>query len=173
MSGRLSGIHNEIDPQNLQHPVLAFLRSYWESKRGGRAMPSRADIRPGELKEHLGWIILLDAFPDFSDFRYRTIGTRVTQYFLADSTGKTLTEAFGPYGEAAVNGVIATHRKAAKDQVVVRAYGGAGWLGRSFLDFDALFLPLSDDGVTANMILSAFTFDLAQLLQARADPNAP
>ena len=131
-------------------------------------MPTRAEIKPADMKEHLGWIILLDALPDYADFRYRTIGTRVTQYFLADSTGKTLSEAFGQYGEGAVNGVIATHRKAAKDQIAVRAHGGAGWLGRSFLDFDALFLPLSDDGTTVNMILSAFTFDVAKLLQARA-----
>jgi hypothetical protein len=172
MSRRLSGINTEIDPQNLQNPVLSFLKSYWDSKRGGRPMPTRADIKPADMKEHLGWIILLDALPDFSDFRYRTIGTRVTQYFLADSTGKTLSEAFGMYGEAAVNGVTATHRKAARDQVAVRCYGGAGWIGRSFMDFDALFLPLSDDGVTANMILSAFTFDLAKLLQSRAQPRA-
>ena len=169
MTARLTGIQSEIDPQNLQHPVLAFLKAYWDLKRGGRAMPTRADIRPSEMKEHLGWIILLDALPDFSDFRYRTIGTRVTQYFLADSTGKTVTEAFGFYGDAAVKGVIATHRKAAADKVAVRSFGGAGWLGRSFLDFDALFLPLSDDGETANMILSAFTFDVSKLLQAREE----
>lgn len=167
MSARLTGIQNEIDPHNLESPILAFLKSYWDAKRAGRAMPTRADIRPSDMKEHLGWIILLDALPGYSDFRYRTIGTRVTQYFLADSTGKTLTEAFDGYGEAAVKGVIAVHRKAAQDQVVVRAFGGAGWLGRSFFDFDALFLPLSDDGQTANMILSAFTFDVSKLLQSR------
>jgi hypothetical protein len=172
MSGRLSGINTEIDPQRLQNPVLSFLKTYWDEKRGARPMPTRAEIKPADMKEHLGWIILLDALPDFSDFRYRTIGTRVTQYFLADSTGKTLTEAFGPYGDAAVNGVIATHRKAARDQIVVRCYGGAGWIGRSFMDFDALFLPLSDDGVTTNMILSAFTFDVAKLLQSRAAPQS-
>jgi len=130
-------------------------------------MPARADIKPSDMKEHLGWIILLDALPDFADFRYRTIGTRVTQYFLADSTGKTVTEAFGAYGETVVRGVIAVHRKAAQDKVVVRSFGGAGWLVRSFLDFDALYLPLSDDGQTANMILSAFTFDAARLPPAR------
>lgn len=173
MSARLSGIQTETNPQKLQHPALAFLKAYWETKRAGRAMPSRADIKPADMKEHLGWIVLLDALPDLSDFRYRTIGTRVSQYFLADSTNKTLRESFEPFGEAAVNAVIAVHRKAAEDRLPVRAHGGAGWLGRSFLDFDALFLPLSDDGQTANMILSAFTFDLAKLLQARADPQQP
>lgn len=168
MSARLAGIKNEIDPQTLQHPVLAFLKSYWDSKRAGRLMPARADIRPSDMKEHLGWIVLLDVMPGCSDFRYRTIGSRVTQYFLSDSTGKTITEAFQAYGDAAVRGVLWVHRKAAQDKIPVRAYGGAGWLGRSFLDFDSLFLPLSDDGATTNMVLSAFTFDIARVLNARA-----
>lgn len=171
MSGRISGIENEIDPQNLQHPVLAFLKSYWDAKRGARAMPARADIKPSDMKEHLGWIILLDVLPDYADFRYRTVGTRVTQYFLADATGKTMSEAFGAYGEGVVKGVQAVHRKCARDRVPMRAHGGAGWLGRSFLEFDAIFLPLSDDGETVNMILSAFTFDVSRVLQARRPPG--
>ena len=170
MTSRPSGIHCETNPQHLQNPVLAFLKTYWDRKKASRTLPCRADIKPVELKEHLGWIILLDALPDYVDFRYRMIGSRVTQYFLANSTGKTLSEAFGSYGEAAVNGTLSLHRKAAKDKVVVRAYGGAGWLGRSFLDFDALLLPLSDDGETVNMVLSGFTFDLSRLLQSRWAP---
>lgn len=167
MSGRLSGVVSEIDPPIIEQPVLRFLRDYWESKRAGRAMPARADIRPSEMKEHLGWVILVDVLPDFSDFRYRTIGSRVSQYFLQDSTGKLMSEAFSDYGPAAVGAVLAVHRKSARDRVVVRSRGGAGWLGRSFLDFDSLYLPLSEDGETANMILSGFTFDQAALIKAR------
>ena len=168
ISARARNVQSEIDPRELNNPILAFLRNYWESKRAGRAMPSRADIKPAEMKEYLGWIILIDVLPSFEDFRFRMIGTRVSQYFLADATGQTMREAFAAYGDAVANGVIATHRKTARDQVVVRAFGGAGWLGRSFLDFDAIYLPLSDDGVNANMILSAFTFDAAALIKARA-----
>ena len=166
-TGRISGVTTEIDPHTIDQPVLRFLREYWEGKRQGRAMPSRADIRPSEMKEHLGWVILLDVLPDFSDFRYRTIGSRVAEYFLADSTGKLMSDAFASYGEIAVNGVLAVHRKCARDKVVLRSHGGAGWLGRSFLDFDALYLPLSEDGETANMILSGFTFDQAELIKSR------
>jgi hypothetical protein len=167
MSSRLSGVSSEVDPQNLEQPVLRFLKDYWEGKRAGRALPSRADIKPVEMKEHLGWIILVDVLPDVDDFRYRMIGSRVTQYFLQDSTGKTISETFAQFGEAAVNGALAVHRKSARDRVVLRSHGGAGWLGRSFLDFDALYLPLSDDGTNVNMILSAFTFDQAALFKAR------
>ena len=167
MSSRLSGVGAEVDPQNIEQPILRFLKEYWDKKRGARAMPSRADIKPSEMKEYLGWVILVDVLPGYDDFRYRTIGSRVSQYFLADSTGRTIREAFAAYGEGAVNAVVAVHRKAARDRVALRSYGGAGWLDRSFLDFDAIFLPLSDDGETANMVLSAFTFDQAALLRDR------
>lgn len=168
MSSGATGIHTEIDPQKLQNPVLAFLKTYWDRKRGKRAMPARADIRPPEMKEHLGWIILLDVLPGAEDFRFRTVGTRVTEYFLTDATGKTVTEAFARYGDDAVKAVLATHRKVARDGVAVRVHGGAGLFDRAFLDFDALYLPLSDDGISVNMILSAFTFDLSELLKVRS-----
>jgi len=167
MAPRVTGVLAEIDPQNLTHPVLAFLRKYWESKRMGRAMPSRADIKPAEMKEHLGWVILVDVLPDYSDFRYRTIGTRVNQYFLNDGTGQLVSEAFARYGIGVIKAVQAIHRKCARDAVVMRSHGGAGWLGREFLDFDAIYLPLSDDGAHVNMILSAFTFDPSKTVSAR------
>ncbi len=73
MTSRISGVNSEVDPRNLEHPVLRFLRDYWDSKRAGRIMPSRGDIKPSEMKEHLGWIILQDVLPDYADFRYRVI----------------------------------------------------------------------------------------------------
>lgn len=167
MSSNVTGVHTEIDPQKLQNPVLAFLKDYWDKKRDGRAMPARADIRPSEMKEHLGWIMLLDVLPGAADFRFRTVGTRVTEYFLTDATGKTVMEAFARNGDDAVKAVLATHSKVAREAVVLRVHGGAGMFGRAFLDFDALYLPLSDVGTSVNMILSAFTFDLSALLKAR------
>ncbi len=162
MSDRVQNVGSEIDPKQLNHPTLAFLRSYWENKRGVRSMPARADIDPLEMKEHLGWIILADVLPGFADFRYRLIGTRVTQYFGRDSTGKTVIETYSPYGPAALRMALAVYRKVARDKVVLRTFGTAGWLGKDFIEFDQIFLPLSDDGATANMILSAFTFDFRQ-----------
>jgi hypothetical protein len=170
MSPRTTGVFTDIDPQHLQHPALNFLKTYWDQKRAGRPMPSRADIRPADMKEHLGWIVLLDALSDGSDFRYRTVGTRVTQYLLADATGKMISEALAPYGPEAASTMLEFHRKAADGKVPVRAYGDADWLGRTFFELDALFLPLSDDGIRANMILSAFTFAASGSAKPRPAP---
>ncbi len=170
MSPRISGVITDVDPQHLNHAVLVFLKAYWDQKRAGRAMPSRADIRPADMKEHLGWIVLLDALSDGSDFRYRTIGTRVTQYVLADATGKTIAEALAP--PEAAQAMLEFHKKAAGARLPVRAHGPADWLGRAFFEFDGIFLPLSDDGVHVNMILSAFTFAVSNKTQLRPAPQA-
>jgi hypothetical protein len=165
MSVRLSGVFSEINPTQLVNPTLAFLKNYWEQKRAGRALPTRADIKPSEMKQHLGWVVLVDALPGFGDFRYRTIGTRLSPYFAPQSTGKPISEVFQPFGEPVVKAMLAPYRKAARDQVVVHAWGAADWMGRAFLDFESIYMPLSDDGVTANMVLSAVTFELAAPLK--------
>lgn len=169
MAENVTGVRTEIDPKHLSNPTLAFLRSYWDEKRGSRAMPSRSNIRPSEMKEHLRWILLLDVLDDGEDFRFRTVGTRVSEYFLMDATGKTVREALARYGEDVVGPVLGTHRKVAREAVALRVYGGAGLFGRAFLDFDSLFLPLSADGKAVNMILAGFTFDQSALLRARGD----
>ena len=167
MTSCVTGVQTEINPKILQHPVLAFLKNYWENRRGGRVMPRRSDIHPSEMKENLGWVLLLDVLPDATDFRFRTVGTRVTEYFLSDATGKTVTEAFVQYGDDVMMAVLAMHRKVVRERIALRVYGGAGVFGRAFLDFDAIYLPLSEDGTTVNMILSGFTFDQSALLKAR------
>lgn len=159
MTAKLQNTSVDICPAHIENPTLSAIFSYWDGKRGGRAMPARSEIHPPELREHLGWIILVDVLPALVDFRYRLIGTKVARYFGAEATGRTISEAFRPFGEGAVKGVQAVHRKAARDCVPVKAHGAAAWLAEGFDHFDSLYLPLSDDGTSCNMILSAFVFD--------------
>jgi hypothetical protein len=158
-SEKLKNVGSEIDPPHLAQPTLAFLRDYWAGKRRGERLPGREDIDPLEMKDHLGWIVLADVLPGMADFRYRLIGTRISQYFLQDCTGKTLTETFSPLGPVAVKAILACYRKVARDRVPLRLFGSAGWLGKDFLDFDNILLPLARDGVNVDMILGAFTYD--------------
>lgn len=167
MSQHLDGVGTEINPSAFENETLAFLHRYWNAKRGTRAMPSRADIKASELKEHLGWVMIVEVLPDISDFRYRLIGTLVTQYFLSDGTGRTVKEIYAKQNPAAGKGIFAIFRKCARDKVVVRAFGDANWIGDGFEKFDCICLPLSDDGETVNMLLHAFVFDRSSVLLAR------
>jgi len=155
------------NPTGFNHPTCVFLRDYWESKRGSRAMPARADISPAQLKDHLGWVMILEVLPGARDFRYRLIGTLVTQYFSNDATGKTVMEAFADSGEPTAKLVNSIFRKVARDKVVMRTAGGANWLEDGMEAFEAIYLPLSEDGVNVSHILHAFVCDREKMLLAR------
>ncbi|HEX2593273.1 MAG TPA: PAS domain-containing protein [Rhizomicrobium sp.] len=167
MSERLPTVRTEIDPEILEHPTLGFLRDYWQAKRGSRTLPSRADIRASDLKEHLGWVLLLDVLPGGRDFRYRLIGTLVTQYWLQDSTGKTVSEAFEESGPIVQQSILSVFRKCVRDRCVVRTHGDAGWLPGGFEKFDSIYMPLAEDGDTPTHILHAFVFDKPEVMLAR------
>lgn len=167
MSQHLDKVRAEINPSVLENETLAFLHNYWMEKRGTRRMPSRVDIKVSDLKEHLGWVMIVEVLPEISDFRYRLIGTLVTQYFLGDGTGRTVKEIYSEQNPAAGNGIAAIFRKCARDKAVVRSYGDADWIGEGFEKFDCICLPLSDDGEQVNMILHAFVFDRSSVLLAR------
>ncbi len=155
------------NPTRFDHPTCVFLHDFWQQKRGGRPMPARADISPAQLKHHLGWVTVLDVLPGGRDFRYRLIGTLVTQYFSSDWTGKTVLEAFAINGEEIAKTVNATFRKVARDKVVMRTAGDAGWLIEGMEEFEAIYLPLSDDGENVTHILHAFVCDRDKMLLAR------
>src|SRR5260370_17327555 len=57
---------------------LAAIYQYWDGKRRGRLMPSRADIDPIELKPYLPQLVLLDVEGEPPRFRYRLVGTEGT-----------------------------------------------------------------------------------------------
>jgi hypothetical protein len=152
----------EINPQSCGHPDLEFVYAYWQKLRNGRPMPSRADLVIRDLTKQLGWLSLLDVLPEADDFRYRLIGTKITLYFGADTTGKTVTETFAanPGAGALVTRIL---QQVVRDKVTIRTYGDLSWLGRGLEDFESLFLPFSDDGTTVNMILNPFTFDVRRV----------
>ncbi len=155
------------NPPHFVQPACVFLRGYWEQKRAGRAMPTRADVSPAQLKEHLGWVMLLDVLPEARDFRYRLIGTLVTQYFSSDATGMTVMQAFAPSGDDVANAVNGVFRTCARNKVVMRTAGDANWLAKGMEEFEAIYLPLSDDGETVTHILHAFVCDREKMLLAR------
>jgi len=156
----------EENPASTGNPVLDFFLRYWNEKRGDRAMPSRAAIDMREIKEHLGWICLLDALPGFADFRYRLVGSRITDYFLGDGTGKTVSEAFEGPDTALAEAALWVYRKCCMDRQPVRIISPcADWHGRYIPGNDALYMPLAADGETADKILAVFTFDYEEYRQ--------
>ena len=77
------------DPgQVIKDKRLLALYSYWESKRGDRSMPARADIDPAEIPSLLSIILLMDT-STAGEYRYRLVGTEIVRWLGRDTTGQT------------------------------------------------------------------------------------
>lgn len=131
------------------HPDVLVVLEYWQRKCAGRAMPSRSDIDPGELRHFLPHITLVDVVDDPRRFVYRLVGTAEVELRGYDPTGKAVTDAFFATSAAealkhyeAARGSRAPHYIADPFQAVDR-----------FIGEEDLFLPLSNDGDTVNMIM--------------------
>ena len=146
------------DPACAHHASLKALYAYWLEKRGSRCMPLRSDLVASQIKEHLGWISLIDVLPGAEDFRYRLVGTRIANYFSSDSSGETVGKTFAIIPEAR-DVMLALLRQVVATKTPIRTYGDLKWLGRDLEEFESLFLPFSDDGDAVGMIMNPFTFD--------------
>ena len=150
----------EFNPRGFTRFELAVIHSYWQSKRNGRRMPSRADIVPAELTLHLPQILLADVLDGGRDFRYRLLGTRLTPYFPVQATGKKFTEALAPFGAATVAGTIAVYRSIVNEREAALIKGPGEYYHQEAKTFEAVLMPLSNDDLTASMIFGAFEFEL-------------
>jgi hypothetical protein len=130
-------------------PSLRRLYDYWNEKRGERAMPSRADLDPADMRFMLGSIMLADVLRDPLRFRVRLHGTELARRSGYELSGKMLDELPQPQFRAL------THRSWAKSvetRVPFHAIRDRVLDGRA-ARYEVLILPLSRDGDAVDMLL--------------------
>jgi len=139
------GAHPFTDPRLEQ----AYL--YWRAKAAGRTMPGRADIDPTEIPKLLPDVMLVERHPD-GRYRYRLIGTENARAHGMNATGRFLDEVLpGPD--------YAAHVLALYDECVQKRralYSECLFLSPGRHEPErhtkVLFMPLSADGDTVNMV---------------------
>lgn len=141
-------------PDDLRHPHLVRLYRHWDEVRRGRPMPSRADLDPVSLPQLLGHLLLIDVLRAPLRFRYRLIGTRLTERIRRDMTGKFFDDIPEPvYRDRLYDwhgGVVA--EKAPRGGVTARR------LLDRWEPYEILTLPLSTDGVEVDMTLTGLYY---------------
>jgi hypothetical protein len=129
--------------------VASFYR-YWESKRQGRELPSRADLDPLEMKDWLAGIILVDVQQHPRKLTYRVVGSRSVDLRKADVTGKTVEEGFhGP----TLAEVLENYRLVVEERMLVYDYDGTISHSGLMRDSETLMLPLSTDGKIVDKVI--------------------
>jgi hypothetical protein len=157
---RLAEPHKTAEPVWLEGcpPNIRAVYDYWKSKAGDRRMPARADIDPIDLAPYLASVMLVDVRPGSAhtpgapqhQFVYRLVGTLEVEMRGRDPTGQNVAKhAFGRNPELALRIYNAVVQQAAP--MLDRREENAR--DRQWCDLDAIFLPLSNDGVSVNMIL--------------------
>lgn len=160
VAGAESGVHKQ---KACQVPApeserIRGLAAYWQAKRGDRLAPRRADIDPAEIRAHMPTLMMVDVLAD-GDYRYRLIGTALTEGRGRAATGQRLTELMADRPTAM------RQMKERFDSVVaarapVYARGEVYWETRAddLRMFECGYFPLSDDGETVNIILAELIF---------------
>jgi hypothetical protein len=148
-----------LDPAELA-PEFGAIKTYWDKKRGARAMPRRADIDPVELRTHLPYFGLVDVIDGGRDFRFRLLGTEFSRLFGRDSTGKTLTEVYGAGCADVLRWMTTSYAEVLRTKRPVLRLGSMRAVRKDFIRCDSLLLPLADDGEHVNMIMGRTVFQI-------------
>jgi hypothetical protein len=132
------------------HADIRAMVDYWRKKAGSRPMPGRSDIDPGEIMTFLPRITLVDVVPDERRFVYRLVGTEEVASRGSDPTGRSVTEAFfASSAEESLKYYAYVAHYAEPYCFRDDYYAPDGALEKQ----DVIFLPLSEDGESVNMIL--------------------
>jgi hypothetical protein len=135
-------------------PRLRRFYDYWAGKRGERRFPARCDIDPLEFPYVLGNLLLVDVLRDPQRFRVRLHGTNLVTRMNYDMTGKLLDEVPRPEYRTYVldrcRGLVASGEPLALVYDLVLD----GWISR----YEALWLPLSDDGINVTLLICAMMY---------------
>lgn len=153
---------------------LRALHRYWLGKRGGRKLPSRADLDPTELPgplwRHIIMIDVVEGTDGAPRLRYRRLGMAFAEAFGQDSTGRFLDEVLPERGgyRAFVTGLYA-------EVVALRlpVYSENHFVvdGQSVpLLAKRVCLPLSRDGDVIDIVMAGLVFEHHPSLTGQIHP---
>ena len=138
---------------NLETPELRRLHQLWEEKRGVCGLPARRDFDPVDLKFVLGRLLLLDVLPG-PRFRFRLHGADLARVAGYDMTGKFVEDLPNEENRRVL---LARCQQLLAERRPVAARMRRPLEGRRY-NYEALWLPLADDGLTVNMLLAGLIY---------------
>lgn len=142
-----------------RHPDLVELYQLWQTKRGGRLMPSRGDFDPSEFRKLLPTIQLYDVGRVEGTYKVRLVGSALVELAGRDNTGKP-----PGYGlpEADARSIVEILNLVVRQRAPLFGCGRVHWIsGKAYRKYEGCVLPLSDDNISVNIILCALKFDPA------------
>jgi len=150
-------IATDWDMETLREPLLRNLHAYWNSRRGERLMPARADIDIAKIPTLLPYVFLIDVLDGGLDFRFRVAGTHIRDVTEDEVTGQHVAEAFPEEFGAEVRQIWS---KVVDSRRPVSGRGRLWVPGREHVTWEGVAMPLAEAGGDVNMLLGGVVFNL-------------
>ncbi len=123
----------------MKHSSSRELFAYWESCRGRRLAPDRADIDPGAIRRVLGDTFIL-ALDNEAGHPFRLAGTRICALFGGELKNEAFLDLFDPAAREAAEQLVKTI--AEESAGAVASVAGQNEDGND-LELELLLLPLT------------------------------
>lgn len=132
-------------------PLLRIMRDYWTGKRGQRQFPARKDVDPLDIPKVLPVLTLVDVVRgDPLRFRYRLIGTKITEMARRDATGRWLDSEL--YGDRTED-MLWIFRTCARQKSPVAVREKILFIDKSWVLVEALAVPLGESDEEVDIIM--------------------
>ena len=141
-----------IDVKLFKTAVVRQVYEYWLGKCVRGRLPARAALRPEEMRAFLPYVFLVDVSAAPLAFRFRLVGTKITEWAGKEYTGLAVDEpAYGAHWRRVfdVYAAVVDGRRPRLD------IWDAPWVSREFVRYERLIAPLSSDGQTIDMLFGA------------------
>lgn len=149
---------SDIVPHS-RHALVRGFGELWETRRGNRPMPLRDDFRVEQLVPWFGHVLIMEAVDAGRDFRYRMIGTAITEFLDRDYSGKLVSECDYGAGDDARDRVLDAFRRPIVDGRPVFRSGHVVWAtDKTWRTYDSVHCPVSRDGAAAELTMGVLYF---------------
>jgi hypothetical protein len=137
----------------MKHPSNRELFEYWNTRRGSRPAPERADIEPAAIRHLLADTFIL-AFAPPAGHPFRVAGTRVCALFGRELKGMAFLDLWAGPNRNSISDVVAV---VANESIGVIASLSASSADEVCHDLELLMLPLGNRGRVDARVLGALS----------------
>jgi hypothetical protein len=132
------------------HPDIEALYAYWDRKRAGRSMPSRADIDPSDVARLMSQVFIVDVGAEEGKPVYRLFGTALVSLFGREMTGRPVAEGLP---SQAAEEALARYRTVIRDRRPHYHRARLHEPRNDYTDVERLLLPLSPNDIRVDMVI--------------------
>ncbi|MFC4353467.1 PAS domain-containing protein [Fodinicurvata halophila] len=155
------------DANRITSERLLSFHDHWKRLCKGAAMAERSAFDIVEAPRALvGHLILLDVLEGGQDFRYRVVGTHIAEEIGRDFTGETVLEYHARHESREVIDGYAEIVKTGQPHLY---HGSLYDLGRDYVTYERLAVPLTGPGGDIAFILACFQFTRKSMYRVAAD----